>query len=129
MCDHTGQIVLAEAGRDRGGVFCVVGADGEGRLLLADGKRRKAARPKAKKPGHVRLLTGDGQTFGHPVIEKLKAAEDEYFAGFMGALPSTEEASLVTRIFDAVQRFSPTAFLGKLSGKGKNADKNAADKD
>ena len=63
-----------------------------------------------------------------PVIEKLKAAEDEYFAGFMGALPSTEEASLVTRIFDAVQRFSPTAFLGKLSGKGKNADKNAADK-
>lgn len=64
-----------------------------------------------------------------PVIEKLKAAEDEYFAGFMGALPSTEEASLVTRIFDAVQRFSPTAFLGKLSGKGKNADKNAADKD
>ena len=62
-----------------------------------------------------------------PVIEKLKAAEDEYFAGFMGALPSSEEASLVTRIFDAAQKFSPAAFLGKLSGK--NRGKDAGDKD
>lgn len=62
-----------------------------------------------------------------PVIEKLKAAEDEYFAGFMGALPSSEEASLVTRIFDAAQKFSPAAFLGKLSGK--RSGKDAGDKD
>ena len=62
-----------------------------------------------------------------PVIQKLKEAEDEYFSGFMGALPSSEEASLVTRIFDAAQKFSPAAFLGKLSGK--NRGKDAGDKD
>ena len=44
MTDPTGQIVRAAAGRDTGGLFYVVGVDGEGRLLLCDGKRRKLAR-------------------------------------------------------------------------------------
>lgn len=57
-----------------------------------------------------------------PVIERLRAAEEEYFSGFMGALPNSEAASLVTRIFDVVQKFSPTAFLNKLSGRGKGTD-------
>ena len=55
MFDYTGQIVQATAGRDKGGVFCVVGMDHrQERLLLADGKRRKVSRPKAKKLGHIR---------------------------------------------------------------------------
>ena len=69
MQDCTGWIVLAQAGRDKGGVFCVVGAE-EGRLLLADGKRRRVSRPKRKKPGHVRALDRAG--FDHPAMEKLK---------------------------------------------------------
>ena len=41
MFDYTGQIVQATAGRDKGGVFCVVAMDQrQERLLLADGKRR-----------------------------------------------------------------------------------------
>ena len=40
--------------------------------LLADGKRRKYARPKAKKLGHVEMLA-DG--FRHPAIQKLKQGE------------------------------------------------------
>ena len=71
MTDCTGWIVRAVAGRDRDGIFCVVGTD-QGRLLLADGKRRKIARPKAKKLGHVKLLTGG---FDHPGIQKLKQGE------------------------------------------------------
>lgn len=58
-----------------------------------------------------------------PVIQKLKEAEDAYFSGFMRALPSSE-APLVARILDAVQRFSPTAFINKLSGKDKSQDTN-----
>ena len=58
-----------------------------------------------------------------PVIQKLKEAEDEYFSGFMGALPSGE-APLVARIFDAAQKFSPAAFINKLSGKGKEQNKD-----
>ena len=43
MPDYTGWIVRAQAGRDKGGLFCVMGIVQEGRrLLLADGKRRRA---------------------------------------------------------------------------------------
>ena len=75
MSDYTGWIVQAAAGRDRDGVFCVVGVDQEQRLLLADGKRRKAARPKGKKLGHVEPLTGEARGFDHPAIQKLKQGE------------------------------------------------------
>ena len=73
MPDYMGWIVRATAGRDKGGLFCVVGVDqARKRLLLCDGKRRKFARPKAKDLYHVKLLTGE---FGHPDIQKLKQGE------------------------------------------------------
>ena len=76
MFDYTGQIVQATVGRDKGGVFCVVGMDQrQERLLLADGKRRKVSRPKAKKLGHVRHLTGARQEYDHPAIQKLRQGE------------------------------------------------------
>ncbi len=102
MCDYTGGIVLAEAGRDKGGLFCVVGMDrDQDRLLLADGRRRKASRPKAKKPGHVRLLTGDGRTFGHPVIEKLKQGQPVSDRELRRALAAFKEGvSLGERRYD-----------------------------
>ena len=69
MSEYTGRIVQATAGRDKGQLFCVIGQDREGdRLLLADGKRRKAARPKSKSAKHLTPLPG-------PAIEKLKQGE------------------------------------------------------
>ncbi len=76
MYNYTGWIVQANAGRDKDGIFCVVGVDQEkSRLLLADGKRRKAARPKAKKLGHVRCLTDQRHGFDHPVVRRLTQGE------------------------------------------------------
>ena len=73
MYDYTGWIVRATAGRDRDGIFCVVGVDQERTmLLLADGKRRKAASPKAKKLGHVLCLTDSQHSFDHPVVRSLQ---------------------------------------------------------
>ena len=73
MYDYTGWIVQAGAGRDKGGVFCVVGVDQERTmLLLADGRRRKASRPKAKKLGHVQCLT---DMYDHPVVRSLQQGE------------------------------------------------------
>ena len=73
MYDYTGWIVEAAAGRDKGGVFCVVGVDQErSMLLLADGKRRKVANPKVKKLGHVLPLTDMEHPFDHPTIQGLK---------------------------------------------------------
>ena len=74
MNDCTGWIVRSTAGHDKDELFCVVGTDLEtGRLLLANGKQRKAARPKLKKPGHVQPL--DRGEFAHPVIRKLQNKE------------------------------------------------------
>ena len=76
MDDYTGWIVRATAGRDRGGLFCVVGVDWErGMLLLADGKRRRVGRPKKKKPGHVEALAGHVRQYDHPAMEKLKQGQ------------------------------------------------------
>ena len=76
MSDHKGQIVRATAGRDKEGIFCVMGGEKEtGRLLLADGKRRRAAHPKAKKPRHGETLTQPDRPFDHPAIQKLKQGE------------------------------------------------------
>ena len=76
MYDYTGWIVRATAGRDSGGIFCVVGVDQENtRLLLADGKRRRYAHPKAKKLGHVKPLTDHLHGFDHPAIQKLTQGE------------------------------------------------------
>ena len=68
-----GGIVEAQAGREKGKLFVVVGVDQEtARLLLADGKGRRLARPKVKKPRHVKYLTGE---FPHPVTQKLQRGE------------------------------------------------------
>jgi len=75
MYDYTGWIVRATAGRDKGGIFCVMGVDQEQFLLLADGKRRKAARPKRKKLGHVAMLTDQMHRYDHPAIRKLKQGQ------------------------------------------------------
>ena len=47
-----GMIVLAKAGREAGRFFLVAALDGAD-LLLADGERRKLAKPKRKNPVHV----------------------------------------------------------------------------
>ena len=74
MTDCAGWIVRSTAGHDKDELFCVVGTDPEtGRLLLANGKQRKAARPKLKKPGHVQ--TRAWGEFDHPVIRKLQNKE------------------------------------------------------
>ncbi len=76
MYDYTGWIVRATAGRDKGRLFCVTGVDRERHmLLLADGKRRRAAKPKAKKLGHVACLTDERNGSDHPAVQKLKRGE------------------------------------------------------
>ena len=53
-----GMIVRSLAGHDKGELMVVVGVDGDGRLLLADGRRRKLAAPKKKKEKHVQFWGG-----------------------------------------------------------------------
>lgn len=50
---HKADIVLATAGRDRGRYFFVMDLT-ENSVLLADGKRRTAEKPKRKNRRHVR---------------------------------------------------------------------------
>lgn len=92
MSDYTGQIVQAAAGRDKGGIFCVVGMD-QDMLLLADGKRRKIARPKAKKPGHVIHLTDSRTVYDHPVVRSLQQGEPVSDRALRRALAAFKEGT------------------------------------
>jgi ribosomal protein L14E/L6E/L27E len=47
-----GTIIMSKAGHDKGSFYAVVGSDG-GKPLIADGRRRKLAKPKAKNPKHI----------------------------------------------------------------------------
>lgn len=49
-----GSVVIANAGKEKGGEFVVVGID-ERFVYLADGKRLKASKPKKKAKVHVKL--------------------------------------------------------------------------
>ena len=95
MFDYTGWIVRADAGRDKGGIFCVVGVDQEqNRLLLADGKRRKVSHPKRKKLGHVSCLTDDqSHMYDHPVVHSLKQGEPVSDRALRRALAAFKEGS------------------------------------
>ena len=53
--EEIGQVVTSTAGRDSGKRFVVIGYEGESYLFLADGKLRKAQKPKRKKRKHVRM--------------------------------------------------------------------------
>ena len=101
MYDYTGWIVRANAGRDKDGIFCVVGVDHEQhRLLLADGKRRKVAHPKRKKLGHVWVLSPDPyqpalqrRMYNHPVIHSLQQGEPVSDRALRRALAAFKEGS------------------------------------
>ena len=94
MYDYTGWIVRANAGRDKDGIFCVVGVDQERvRLLLADGKRRKVSHPKAKKLGHVWCLTDNQHMYDHPVVRSLQQGEPVSDRALRRALAAFKEGS------------------------------------
>ena len=94
MFDYTGWIVRADAGRDKDGVFCVVGVDQERYMvLLADGKRRKVSRPKAKKMGHFTELTDSRHMYDHPVVHSLQEGEPVSDRALRRALAAFKEGS------------------------------------
>ena len=92
MFNYAGWIVEAQAGREKGKLFYVVGVEAQTqRLLLADGKGRKVQRPKAKKLGHVRPLTDHQREFPHPVTQKLQRGETVFDRELRRALGAFKE--------------------------------------
>lgn len=77
MSYEIGSLVQATAGRDKAKLFWVVGRQEEtGRLLLADGKRRRGKGPKAKSPKHVEAAGTAGlKTPPSPVTQALQRGE------------------------------------------------------
>lgn len=49
---EAGRVVLATCGRDKGSYYVITG-ERDGRMLIADGKRRQLQCPKAKNPHHL----------------------------------------------------------------------------
>ena len=87
---ETGWLVRSQAGHDKGTLLCVAGREGEF-LLLADGKRRRLAAPKRKKPGHVELV--DAGVFPHPALQALRRGEPVTDRALRRALAAFREKS------------------------------------
>lgn len=51
-----GQIVISQAGRDKGCLLAVAGFK-QGRVLVCDGKERPLERAKAKNPSHLKATS------------------------------------------------------------------------
>ena len=62
-------------------------------LLLADGKRRRLARPKAKKLGHVTQLTDSQNLYDHPVVHRLQQGEPVSDRALRRALAAFKEGT------------------------------------
>lgn len=67
-----GGVAQSVAGRDKGRLYLIVGAEGE-KLLLADGKYRQVSNPKIKNKKHVRLLP----VFHAEIAERIGLGKDE----------------------------------------------------
>lgn len=77
-----GQVVISDAGRDKGKPFAVIALEGENYVYLADGKFRKLDNPKKKKIKHVRTT----DMVLEKVAEKIAAGAKVFDAEIRGAL-------------------------------------------
>lgn len=68
MVFKTGELVVSIAGHDEGSIYLVIGDD-EDKVLLADGRKRKLAKPKRKNKKHVQLI--------HKHIEEISSKIEE----------------------------------------------------
>jgi ribosomal protein L14E/L6E/L27E len=74
-----GQRVSSTTGRDRGCNYFVVGYE-NGRVLVADGKRRKLEHPKRKNPMHLKRRREQDKELGKKLQEGQKVTNAELTA-------------------------------------------------
>lgn len=72
-----GQIVSSLQGRDKGQLYMVVGYGKSPFLLVADGRGRKAAKPKKKNARHVRIMGSIAQGLSHNLQQKSTITDEE----------------------------------------------------
>ncbi len=71
-----GQIVLSQMGRDKGQVYVVVGYGKPPFILVADGRNRKATKPKKKNIRHLKLIGSIAQDVAN-ILEQGSKVTDE----------------------------------------------------
>ena len=69
-------VVTSIAGRDQGGLFYVIGTDGEF-LMLANGKDRTLEKPKKKRPKHIKKVLRSETRVAAKLIQGDKVLNSE----------------------------------------------------
>ncbi len=72
-----GRIVCSKAGRDKG-LFMAVLGEGEGKLLVAEGKERPIEHPKLKNPKHLMFTNTYLEVKQYSTNKSLRRALKEY---------------------------------------------------
>ncbi len=70
-----GQIVCSAAGRDKGVFMIIVGFSGDSHVYLADGKLRRAQKPKLKKIRHIKPTNAIAEDIA-ALLEAQKTIDD-----------------------------------------------------
>lgn len=82
-----GDVVQAIAGRDAGDLFVVMALAPDGRALIANGRRRKRGRPKAKSQRHLEKTCR--------VLELSSIKSDKHLKRLLAALRTGEEGTVL----------------------------------
>lgn len=77
----TGDIVVSKAGHDKGSIYVVVGRQEDGRLFVADGKRKKIETPKVKKHKHLEKIGMIEETLAEALESKTDVFEEKRGTG------------------------------------------------
>lgn len=84
---EVGQFVRSVAGRDRGQVFVVISRLDERHLAVADGARRRVARPKTKSARHLEPLDAPAGPLADRLRSGEKVSDHELRAALAGLPP------------------------------------------
>ncbi len=87
--DMIGMVVTSRAGRDAGDRYVVVAAAGTDMVLVADGRRRGARRPKRKNVKHLVVHGPAGPITGR--LRDGQAVTDEELRDALAATTATPE--------------------------------------
>jgi hypothetical protein len=72
-----GQLVRSNTGRDSGHVYLIIGSAGPATLLLADGRGRRAAKPKRKNIRHISVLKSIDKGVAAKIARGEAATDEE----------------------------------------------------
>ena len=87
-----GRVVRANAGREKGNLFMIVGIISQDYVLIADGHKRKLVKPKKKKIKHLDFKPEVIKGIANKILEEKKVFDAEIKSALYAIAQAEEQA-------------------------------------